>query len=34
MLQGLTTWTLAHDVRGGEWVLVQAAAEGTGRLFA
>lgn len=36
MLQGLTAWTLtrdAHDVKPGEWVLVQAAAGGTGGLL-
>lgn len=36
MLQGLTAWTLvrdAHDVKPGEWVLVHAAAGGTGGLI-
>ncbi|KAJ9627572.1 uncharacterized protein PV06_05911 [Exophiala oligosperma] len=35
MLQGLTAWTLvrdAHEVQRGEWVLVRAAAGGTGGL--
>lgn len=36
ILQGLTAWTLvrdAHDLRAGEWVLVHAAAGGTGGLL-
>jgi NADPH2:quinone reductase len=36
MLQGLTAWTLvrdAHEVKSGDWVLVQAAAGGTGGLI-
>lgn len=36
ILQGLTAWTLvrdAHDVKPGEWILVHAAAGGTGGLI-
>lgn len=36
MLQGLTAWTLvkdAHEVQEGQWILIQAAAGGTGGLL-